>query len=86
MNPPRIFNAVFEPVAIRLNGHHRNRVLQFQFEFLANAAVILGDMYFLADLEAWLCHKASLVGAPEFIITQESNTLRNLSSSAHVPI
>jgi hypothetical protein len=59
MNPPRIFNAVFEPVTIGLDGHHPNRVLQFEFEFLANAAVILGDMYFLANLEARLYHEAS---------------------------
>jgi hypothetical protein len=34
-------------------------VLQFEFEFLANAAVILGDIYLLADLEARLYHEAS---------------------------
>jgi hypothetical protein len=30
-----------------------------EFEFLANDAVILGDMYFLADLETRLYHEAS---------------------------
>jgi hypothetical protein len=59
MHPPRIFNAVLEPVTIRRDGHHPNRMLQFEFEFLATAAVILGDMYFLANLEARLCHEAS---------------------------
>jgi hypothetical protein len=34
-------------------------VLQFEFEFLTTAAVILGDMYLLADLEARLYHEAS---------------------------
>jgi hypothetical protein len=75
MRPPRILNAVFEPVTIRLNGQHPNRVLQFQFEFLADAAVILGDMYFLADLEAWLCHKASHVEGSNFITTLDSSTI-----------
>jgi hypothetical protein len=79
MNPPRIFNAVFEPVTIGLDGNHPNRVLQFEFEFLANAAVILGDMYFLANLEARLSHKASRVEGSNFITMQESNTPRHLS-------
>jgi hypothetical protein len=61
-------------------------VLQFEFEFLANAAVILGDMYLLADLEARLCHKASRVEDCNFITTQESNTLRRLSRLAHAAI
>jgi hypothetical protein len=73
MNPPRIFNAVFEPVTIGLDGHHPNRVLQFEFEFLANAAVILGDMYFLA-LEGWLCHEASRVEGSNSITPQDSST------------
>jgi hypothetical protein len=48
-----------EPVTIRLDGHHPNRVLQFEFEFLATGAVILRDMYFLADFETRLYHEAS---------------------------
>ena len=58
MHPSPIFNAVLEPVTIRLDGHHPNRVLKFEFEFLATAAVILGDMYFLADLETRFYHEA----------------------------
>jgi len=53
----RILNAVFELVTIRLYGHHPKQVLHFEFEFLANATVKLGDMYFLADLEPQLCHE-----------------------------
>jgi hypothetical protein len=59
MHPLRILNAVFELITIGLYGHHPKRVLQFEFEFLANAAVILGDIYLLADLEARLYHEAS---------------------------
>jgi hypothetical protein len=72
MHPPRIFNAVFEPVTIRLDGHHLNRMFQFEFEFLTNAAVILGDMYHLADLEVRLCHEASRVEGSNFITPQAS--------------
>jgi len=72
MHSPRIFNAVFESVTIRLDGHHPNRMLQFEFEFLANVAVKLGDMYFLVDLEARLCHKASRLEASNFITTLHS--------------
>jgi hypothetical protein len=59
MHPLRILNAVFEFITIGLYGHHPERVLQLEFEFLANTAVILGDMYFLADLETRLYHEAS---------------------------
>jgi hypothetical protein len=59
MHPPRIFNAVFELVRRRLDGHNHNRVLQLEFEFLANAAVILDDVYLLADLEARPGHEVS---------------------------
>src|SRR5215469_13424652 len=72
MHPPRIFNAVFEPVTIRLDGPDPNRVLQVGFEFFANIAVILGDVYLLADLEARLCHEASRVERSNFITTQDS--------------
>jgi hypothetical protein len=81
MNPPRIFNAVFEPITIRLDSHHPNGALQFEFELLTNAAVILGDIYFLADLETRLYHKASRVEDSNFITTRESNTLRSRSQS-----
>ena len=86
MNLPRIFNAVLEPVTIPLDGHHPNRVLQFEFEFFANVAVILGDVYFLADLEARLCHNASRVEDSDFITMKESNTLHCLCRSAHAAI
>jgi hypothetical protein len=60
MLAPSIFNAVFELVITRFYDHHPRRALQLEFEFLANAAVILDDMHSLADLEARLCHVASL--------------------------
>jgi len=83
MHPPRIFNAVFEPVTIRLDGPDPNRVLEVGFEFFANAAVILHDEYFLADLEARLCHEASRVKGSNFITTQDSSTIsaRRISTS-----
>ena len=73
MYPPRIFNTVLERVTIRFDGHYPNRVLQLEFEFLANAAMILGDMYFLADLEARLYHEASRGRRLYFITTQDSS-------------
>jgi len=75
MHPPRISNAVFEPVTKRLDGPDPNRVLQVGFEFFANIAVILGDVYLLADLEARLCHEASRVERSNFITTPDSRTI-----------
>jgi hypothetical protein len=87
MHPLPILNAVFELITIRLYGHHPHRVLQVGFEFLANAAVILNDMYFLTDLETGLCHEAYPRRRLSNSITpQDSSTSLPNPWSAHAAI